>query len=438
MSILATNGYYAQMEQTVVIEKVVAGGRGLGRLASGQVVLVPGSLPGEALTVRITQLYRGYAEAEIVQINETSPERVQPPCPYYGRCGGCDLQHAAYRAQLTIKQTILEESLKRARLSLPGEFSPALASPGSLGYRFRLRMHLDPSGCLGFHQAATNTVVPVERCLLATEPMNRVLYNLSNSDWPKRLSRQIKAIEIIHSPESDEVMLILYPYQGSLINHRLPEQMAASADAVHVHDQRRTAAPAMLLSQRFSLHGYTYRLTWDHLCFFQTNCAQNVQLVKLAVDMLPQHPSSLTVLDLFCGIGNFTVPIALRGATVLGVEHNHQSVHWAEKNSRNCGLSTTRFAAANVERYLHTLIRQKKHFDCILCDPPRQGLGRAASLMANGLAPKKIIAVSCDPATLARDLAIFTLHGYQLTRLIPIDMFPQTHHIESIGLLERN
>ncbi|MDY0390672.1 MAG: class I SAM-dependent RNA methyltransferase [Desulfobulbus oligotrophicus] len=437
MSILATNGYYAQMEQTVIIEKIVAGGKGLGRLANGQVVLVAGALPGESLRVRVTQLRRGYVEAEIVQINETSPDRRQPPCPYYGRCGGCNFQHAAYPAQLAIKHAILNESLERARLPLPSESSPTLASPESLGYRFRLRLHLDQSGNLGFHQVATNTVVPIQRCLLATEPINRVLAKIAASDWPKRLSGQVKAVEIIQSPENDQVMLILHPHHGISMDHRLQDQMAALADVSLIHHQHKTS-PSIPLSQRFSQHGRDYRLAWDHRCFFQTNCAQNAQLVQLAVDLLPQYPSASTVLDLFCGIGNFTVPIALQGARVVGVEHNRRSVHYAEENSRNCGLTTTRFVAADVERYLQTLVQQKEFFDCILCDPPRRGLGRAASLLAAGLAPKHIITISCDPATLARDLARITADGYRLTRLMPVDMFPQTHHIESIGLLERN
>lgn len=427
------------MEHTVDIKKVVAGGKGLGRLANGQAVLVAGALPDESVVVRETRQHRSYVEAEVVRITQASPDRVQPPCSYYGHCGGCDLQHAAYPAQLLIKQQILGESLQRAHLSLPHDFQPTLASPQPFAYRYRIRLHLDGAGQLGFHRIASNAVVPIRHCLLATEPINRVLSVLCESDWPQRLARQVSALELIHNPADGRVILVLHPTRGISTDSSLPTQMAGLADGVVILGQ--STAPSssrgIFLSQHFSPRGLDYRLAWDHRCFFQVNSQQNARLIELALALLPLHPNPLTVLDLFCGIGNFSIPMALRGARVTGVEHNRRSIHWAEENSRRAGLTTTCFVAADVERQVHTLVRQKARFDCILLDPPRQGLGKTAVLLAH-LTPDQIISISCDPATLARDLALITACGYQLTRLIPVDMFPQTHHIESIGLLERN
>jgi 23S rRNA (uracil1939-C5)-methyltransferase len=427
------------MEHTVDIKKVVAGGKGLARLANGQVALVAGVLPDETVTIRATRQHKGFVEAEVVRIDQASPDRTPAPCPYYGRCGGCDLQHASYPAQLKIKKQILSESLQRAHLPLPQVFLSTLPSPLPFAYRSRVRLHLDATGQLGFHQATSNAVVPIRRCLLATDPINRVLGSLYESEWPTRLTGQISGIELIHNPADDRVVLVLLPIRDTTVDSTLMTQMAGMADEVVVlgMSKKPVSPPAVPLAQRFSPHGLDYRLEWDHRCFFQVNSQQNAQLIELALDFLPRHPQSYHALDLFCGIGNFSVPLALRGARVTGVEHNRRSIFWAQENSLRAGLSTTRFIAADVERQLRTFVHQQARFDCILLDPPRQGLGKAAALLAK-LTPERIISVSCDPATLARDLALITAEGYQLTRLIPVDMFPQTHHIESIGLLERN
>ena len=432
------------MEHTLLIKKVIAGGKGLGALADGMVVMVPGALPGEQVTVHETKAHRGFKEARLVQVVESSPERVTPPCPYYDLCGGCDLQHAAYPAQLTIKQQILREALERAHLELPlGQPGPTLPSPRPFGYRSRLRLHLDQKGQLGFHQSASNAVVPIRQCLLAVEPINRVIGALVDEDWPKRLMDQIASLELIHSPGDERVVLVFRSRPGLRVPlpAKLFEQMDVLADEVLLEtgkpDRHPNHPPAHLLTQNFALSGHSYRLDWDHRCFFQVNSQQNPRMIELALGLLHGQTQPFTALDLFCGMGNFSILLGLAGATVTGVEHNRRSTHWAEHNSRSNGLTTARFIAEDVEQQLQTLVARKARFDCILFDPPRQGLGKAASLLPL-LEPERIIAVSCDPATLARDLALICKGGYRLTRLTPVDMFPQTHHIESVSLLERN
>jgi 23S rRNA (uracil1939-C5)-methyltransferase len=432
------------MEHTLLIKKVIAGGKGLAALADGMVVMVPGGLPGETVVAHETKSHRGFKEARLVRIVEASPERVTPPCPYYALCGGCDLQHVAYPTQLAIKQQILHESLHRARLDLPADQPvPTLPSPQRFGYRSRLRLHLDQTGRLGFHQSASNTVVPIRHCLLAVAPINRVIGALVDEGWPERLADRIAAVELIHSPADDRVLLVLQPRPGDQValTAGLPDQMHALADVVILQGEQPgndpNHAPAATLFQDFILRGHTYRLTWDHRCFFQVNTQQNPRMIELALDLLPLRSPAVTVLDLFCGMGNFSVPLGLNGATVTGVEHNRRSIHWAGHNCRTNGLATARFMAQDVERQLHAFVAGKVRFDCILLDPPRQGLGKAAALLPL-LAPKRILSISCDPATLARDLALISKDGYRLTRITPIDMFPQTHHIESVALLERN
>ena len=432
------------MEHTLTIKKVIAGGSGLGTLSDGMAAMVPGTLPGETVLVRERKRHRGHLEADLVRILAPSPDRVAPPCPHYGRCGGCDLQHAAYPAQLILKQRILRESLTRARLDLPPD-QPALASPLPFGYRCRLRLHLDHAGRLGFHAPASNTVVPIERCLLATEPINLAIASLVEHGWPERLAAGIAAIELIHSPADATVTVALAPRPNQR-PRQLAALTAALTDGLHPlsaavlagsSGSRPDAVPAPApCRQDFAPRGLGYHLRWDHRCFFQVNSAQNSRLVETVLDLLPPISPPATALDLYCGMGNFSIPLALAGLRVTGVEQNPAGIRWAQTNSQAAGLTDIRFLGGDVARHLQALIAAEARFDLILLDPPRQGAGRAAALLPL-LRPARILSIACDPATLARDLGLIVPQGYRLTRLIPVDMFPQTHHIESIALLER-
>jgi 23S rRNA (uracil1939-C5)-methyltransferase len=430
------------MEQTLTIHKVIHGGKGLGILKDGMVVMVPGVLPGEIVTVRETKSHRGHKEADLIRIEHAAPDRVAPPCPYYGRCGGCNLQHATKHAQLEIKRQILAESLIRARLELADDQpGPTLASPRDFGYRHRIRLHLDAAGNLGFHQTTSNTVVPVRRCLLATDAINRVLQALVDDHWPRRMLGLIGEVELLHSPIDDRIILVLHPLADAPAARTasLTEALQPLTTAVLLRDPRTDSAgkDQVKLGQRFDCLGRTYRLRWDPACFFQVNVAQNPQLIELALGALAPWPSTFSALDLFCGMGNFSIPLALQGAQVTGIEHNRNSIRWATSNAAEAALTSTRFIAGNVEAQLRQLVRQHATFDSILLDPPRQGLGKAASLLPK-LRPWRIVSISCDPATQARDMARIMADGYSLLDITPVDMFPQTHHIESVALLERN
>lgn len=430
------------MEETLTIHKVIHGGKGLGSLNDGMVVMVPGCLPGEVVTVRETSVHRGYKEARLIRIEQAAPERVIPPCPVYGLCGGCNLQHAHGAAQLRIKHQILRESLLRAGLDLAdSQPHPTLPAPIDFGYRHRIRLHIDAKGGLGFHQATSNTVVPIRRCLLATDPMNRILEALVDDLWPQRFTGRIREVELLHSPIDDRIILVLHPLPEAR-EAELSDLAAALGPLTacvlarrgthHRHDRDQVK-----LGQHFRCLGLNYRLQWDPECFFQVNATQNPRLIELALGALAPLPPASTALDLFCGMGNFSIPLALLGTRVTGIEHNRRSIRWATTNSRDNDLHATHFIAADVAAHLNHLSKARKPVDCILLDPPRQGLGKAAVLLAD-LRPQRIVAVSCDPATQARDLARIINNGYRLVHITGVDMFPQTHHIESVALLERN
>ncbi|MDD2465043.1 MAG: 23S rRNA (uracil(1939)-C(5))-methyltransferase RlmD [Desulfobulbus sp.] len=432
------------MEHTLTIHKLIHGGKGLGTLADGMVVMVAGVLPGERVTVRETKVHRGHKEAELLRVEEASPDRVEPPCPHYGNCGGCDLMHASYEAQLRIKQEILQESLQRARLELSDDQPlPTLPSPEVFAYRHRIRLHLDNEGRLGYHQAASNLIVPIRRCLLATEPINRVLEALVDQDLPALLKEKIREIELSHSPADERVILALHPQKNTSEKKLADLKASLSSLGAEIVIARkkpgRNGRPTstITLSQDFSLPDQAYELRWTPSCFFQANALQNPQLIALALKAVSALQQPFSVLDLFCGMGNFSIPMARNGALVLGIEHNHESIHWAAANSSTNDISTTRFIAADVLIQLKKLVKTRQEVDCILFDPPRQGLGEAAALLPQ-LNPQLIVSISCDPATQARDLREIINGGYRLCHITPVDMFPQTHHIESLALLERN
>jgi len=429
------------MEHILTIHKLIHGGKGLGTLADGMVVMVPGALPGEQVTVRETKKHRGHMEAELIAVDEAAAERITPPCPYYGQCGGCNLQHADTSAQLRFKEEILKESLQRAGIALePEQFGPPLASPQSFGYRHRIRLHMDSQGNLGYHQAASNQIVAIRRCLLAAEPINEALAALIDKGIAAKLAGSIDALELLLSPADGELSLVLHPLRGvsakSLAGHGSMLKDLVQHVVIEQKKGRQPHQQAANLAQDFSVGELNYRLRWSAGCFFQVNVAQNARLIELSLEAAQKLVRPFSLLDLFSGMGNFSLPFALTGAKVFGIDQNRESITWAETNSDALEMET-RYKAADVGQQLQRLVRKERTFDCVLLDPPRQGLGKTATLVPQ-LSPQMILSISCDPATHARDLKAMMEGGYRLVQITPIDMFPQTHHIESLAILERN
>lgn len=428
------------MGGTVHIEKIITGGYGLGRRQDGMVVLTRFVLPGETIRFRETRKRRGHIEAETVEVLDRSPDRVQPPCPFYTVCGGCDFQHIAPDAQLRIKEEIIDESLLRAGIRFsPSRLRPILPSPATWHYRRRLRLKLSPAGAIGFFKPASNELAAVNRCPVATAPLNRALLELSRSPLLPALAASVREIDLLHSPVDDRVFVQLHPRPGKTIAPSLVSGLADSlhtVDSIGIHpwDSRRPD----LLRQDFAadLAGRPFSLTWTPACFSQVNAEQNGRLIKLVLS-LAGPAAGKRILDLFCGMGNFSVPLAIAGAEVTGVERNRESIARARINAATAGAAGTVFVDSDVWSAVRRYLHQQAAFDIVLLDPPRNGLGRESALPAD-LAPEKILYVSCDPATLVRDIGVLTARGYGLTSVTPVDMFPQTHHIESVALLEKN
>ena len=431
----------------VRIEKIITGGLGLARRADGMVVLTRFVLPGETVAVRETAQHRGYVEADLVQVLMPSAERITPVCPHFTVCGGCDFQHIDAGAQFRHKKEICAEALLRAGLHVGAEvLEPVLPSPRSFNYRHRIRLKLTAAGELGFFQHRSNLIVAIDQCPVATDRLNTALRQLQASALPREAAAVVREIVLLHSPADDRIHALLLPEPGTTVNAKAIVACAGELPAIQALWCKTKSGlellagndPAPLLRQDFppEICGRPFTLRWPPGSFSQVNAEQNQRLIRLVLQ-LAGRVAGQHVLDLFCGMGNFAVPLALAGARVMGVERSRDSVAGARNNATVADCQDIEFIAADVAKALNTPVLTRNRFDQIVLDPPRQGLGRDSLLLAELGAPR-IIYISCDPATLMRDLALLTARGYRLARITPVDMFPQTHHIETVALLEKN
>jgi 23S rRNA (uracil1939-C5)-methyltransferase len=433
------------MEHIVKIEKLITGGKGLARLDTGKVIMADFVLPGETVRLREVKQHPGYIEGELVEIVTPSATRILPGCMYYEECGGCDLQHANYLEQLNIKKAIVKEAMARAGISLPRDgLQDIIPSPAEWGYRYRLRLKIDRNGQPGFFKKKSNHFIAIDKCPVATGPLNAALVKLQTTGCLKELAGDCNELELLQSPIDGKTSLVLLLNTKQKIPAADLQTISARAhiDCIGCtigkkYYQLIPPQEPVPLAQKISLpdQNQSCTLSWSGGCFSQVNEAQNEQLIRFVCDLAGELRGK-TVLDLYCGMGNFSIPLALKGAAVTGIEQNRESISWAQFNAESAGV-TCSFFVSDVLNSLRELAKNRQQVDTIILDPPRRGIGKAANLLPE-LQPQQIIYISCDPATLARDLATLCNRGYSLGQLIPVDMFPQTHHIESVALLEKN
>jgi 23S rRNA (uracil1939-C5)-methyltransferase len=335
----------------------------------------------------------------LVEIITPSPVRVEPPCPYFGRCGGCDFQQLTYEAQLQSKVEIIRDCLRRiARLEPPADI-PITPSPAVWRYRSRARWQHDPvRQFLGYYELASHRVCDVVECPVVQPEVQ------------DRLSRTRATLATGASGETEEFQAVAGDDGVSL----LPPLEAGDAD-----ERSRVIA------------GERYR--FDASCFFQINHAL---LEPLLDDALDNVTGGGTAIDLYCGVGLFTLPLARRFARVVGVEGHAAATAFARLNLADAGLSNAEINTSRVGSWLAQHAASVTPVDFLLLDPPRAGVEDAETLAGIlALRPERIAYVSCDPATLARDLRALIAGGYTLRSLAAFDMFPQTHHVETVAHL---
>jgi 23S rRNA (uracil1939-C5)-methyltransferase len=440
------------MTITVVIEKLVIGGSGLGRLPDGKVVLVPQVLPGEEVEVRPVSKKKNHVEARAVKILRPSPDRVDPPCPYFPRCGGCDFQHIRFARQAELKNRILLEQIERAHFrSDPGLFlTPPLASPEPFHYRQRIRLHVGKDGEVGFHRHQSHEVEPVSACLLAGPLLNEVLAYLASASPFAKIARLTASVELLLSPAEQKVAVLCHlsrrprPAERKVIaelaagNGIIKSVLVAAAGSgmtdVFPGRESPEAQPLLSFSHRLPA-GDSLQMTIEPGGFCQVNGAQNENLIALVLEWAGDG-AGRKVLDLFCGMGNFSLPMARRVASVAGMDLQRSAIRSAGRNAEMNGIANCTFSQHAAREGAELLASRGEKFDLVLLDPPRQGCAEVIPVLPE-LGAAQIIYISCDPATLCRDLLLLEQEGYGVEKMKMVDMFPQTHHLESVVSLRR-
>lgn len=379
----------------VEIERLLPGGVGLAH-AEGLTLFVSLAAPGDVLRVKVDRVQGTVGFASIVEILKPSAVRIEPPCPYFGRCGGCDFQQLTYEAQLQAKVEMIRDCLHRiAKLEVPGEI-PITPSVNQWHYRARANWQVDaPEKLLGYFERGSNRVCDVEYCAVLAPQLEEILEQVRKEVAAKDI-RQLRHIDAVVGDEGVSVAPAVAGFNARTVSRRIgDEAYSFSADT-----------------------------------FFQVN---HELLEPLIAAALGDAKGQLAI-DLYCGAGLFTLPLARRFARVTGVEAHPRAVEFARRNVERAKLENVEIANLGVADWVkHSLSFEV--LDFLLLDPPRVGCENAVIAGILALRPRHIAYVSCDPATLARDLKKLIADGYILDSVAAFDMFPQTHHVETVARL---
>ncbi len=427
----------------LAIERLSHDGRGISRW-QGKTLFVEGALEGELVEGRLLHEQSRYAEAVADKIILAAPERVTPPCAYYGHCGGCQFQHLAPEHQLQAKQVALLEQLQRTAGLAPKRLLAPIESV-SQGYRSRARLGVwyprRGGVTLGFRQRRSRELVDIGHCLVLNPVIDRLLQPLK--EWLSNLQSRaaISHIELIAAQEKPAAILRqMKPLAGLdlIALGELGERAKAMLWLQDSSDGSLRTLTGELCDPRLSyrLPEFNLKLEFHPRDFTQVNERVNAAMVAQAMALLKPGPED-RVLDLFCGIGNFTLALARFAGQVVGVEAVESMVLRGRENARLQGLGNLEFIAADLTQLSGVeLFKRVGKISALLLDPPREG---AREILAGigQLAPDRLVYVSCNPATLARDAGLLALQGYRLEAVGVLDMFPHTSHVESMALFQR-
>lgn len=380
------------------IEKIVPRGFGLG-FAENLTVLVPLTAPGDALRVRIGEIKKRMAFAEIVEIKHGGPKRISPPCEHFGTCGGCDFQQMSYAAQLDAKAGLIRDCLHRiGKIEYEGKI-PVIASPHEFAYRSRARWHIDrDKRTMGYYARDSHDVIDIHACPILTPGLQSTLeYIRESMNW-----------DTVWETRAD--------------------MEAATGDdgrvSMYSNDMAETTAELS-----FAVNGDTYAFSAE--TFFQANKFLIPELIEAAIG----DTAGDTAFDLYCGVGLFTLPMARRFNKVIGVEEHPAAADFAKKNVENARLNNVKISAKSVGKFLSE--NRTTKVDLVVIDPPRAGTEKQTIAGIAELKPSQISYVSCEPSILARDLRTLIDAGYAIEKITALDLFPQTHHVETVVRLSK-
>ncbi|MGH8496012.1 MAG: 23S rRNA (uracil(1939)-C(5))-methyltransferase RlmD [Gammaproteobacteria bacterium] len=415
-------------------------GRGVARV-EGKTIFIDGALEGESIAFVRTRRRRSFDEARLERVLVDSPERVTPRCAYFGTCGGCSLQHVTAERQLELKQRVLLDNLERIGGVRPLEVLEPLTGP-EWNYRRRARLgvrHVEKKGrvLVGFRERASSYVTDMLRCEVLAAPLDGLIGPLSGLIGALSIRRQLPQIEVA-AGDARIAMVLRVLAEPSAADRSAMREFAArhgvdlylqpgGVDSVRPLDE-----PAVPLTYR--LPRFDLTLEFLPTDFLQVNAEVNRRLVDRVVDLLAPRADD-RVIDLFCGLGNFTLPLARVAGGVTGIDVDAGLIGRARANAQRNGLDNARFSRADLFDAVAAGDRAREPVDLALLDPPRAG---AAEVIAAGLGSgaRRIVYVSCHPASLARDAGELTRRGFTLTAAGIADMFPHTAHVESIAVFD--
>ena len=432
------------IENRVTIESLDQEGRGVAHF-DGKVIFIEGALTGEVVSYSSYRKKPAFEQAQVVKIFKTSSMRVQPKCKHFGVCGGCSMQHLDARAQVAVKQRILEDGLRHIGKIKPETIFPAIYGE-AWGYRERARISVKyvikkSKMLVGFHEKRSSYVADMQSCEILAPKIARLLPLLADLISGLSIRDKLPQIEVAVGEQVDALVLRVMDAPSRADE----DALRAFADAHHIQFWLQTKGPESIVpfhpldapELAYSLPEFNVTMPFAPSEFTQVNSALNRVMISRAIRLLDPQPGE-RIADLFCGLGNFTLPIARIGAQVLGIEGSDALVKRAQQNAVSNGLrGNTEFMVMNLFEMTEESFAKLGRFDKLLIDPPRDGAFELVKSLGGDNSPKRIVYVSCNPSTLARDAAELVQRGYVLKSAGVMNMFPHTSHVESIAVFER-
>ncbi len=434
----------ANTEQVVTIESLDQEGRGIAH-CEGKVIFIEGALIGERVTYSSFRKKPSFENAVVQRVFKSSYMRVQPKCAHFDLCGGCSMQHLDARAQVAAKQRILEDNLQRIGKVKPETILAPIYGE-TWGYRQRARLsvrHVLKKGktLVGFHEKRSSFIADMQHCEILPPKIAKLLPLLAQLNEQLSVRDQLPQIEVAVGEHVDVLVLrilqALSPSDEMLIKEFADKHQVQFWTQTKGPETVKPFYPLDAPALTYSMPEFGIEMPYAPTEFTQVNSTMNRLMVGRAIRLLAPQPKE-RIADFFCGLGNFTLPIARSGAQVLGIEGSAALVKRAGQNAAHNGLSgNTKFEAMNLFEMDEQALAAKGRFDKWLVDPPRDGAIELVKAITPEIAPKRIVYVSCNPATLARDAEVLVnVKGYRIKAAGVMNMFPHTSHVESIAVFE--
>ncbi|WP_188036541.1 23S rRNA (uracil(1939)-C(5))-methyltransferase RlmD [Pseudomonas sp. EZ-C24] len=423
-------------KQRLDIERLAGDGRGIS-FHEGRTWFVSGALAGEAVEARVLGARGKIVDARLERVLQASPERRPAPCRHYDRCGGCNLQHLPHAEQLALKQRMLAEQLQRVAGIQPEQWAAPLSGP-EFGYRRRARIAVrwdvkNRQLEVGFRAEASQAIIAIDECPVLVQPLQTILRHLPTVLRSLNKPQALGHVELF----SGSAEAVLLRHVAPLPEDDLARLQAFCKEAGAQLWLQGEGEPAPVEAGQtlgFTLQPWQMQLAWRPGDFVQVNAQVNTAMIEQALAWLAPQPDE-RVLDLFCGLGNFALPLARQAREVVAVEGVQVMVERAAANARDNNVHNAAFFQADLSQPLAGAEWAAEGFSAVLLDPPRDGAYEVVQGIAR-LKAKRLVYVSCNPATLARDAQVLVAQGYRLSRAGILDMFPQTAHVEAMALFE--